>query len=146
MVRKTRESASVRLGGLGSVSLPVEGDMDSLGKVASETVSDPALYERFFKLMDGFLVRPQAAPPAQASAPAAPPAPRAAALAVDGKGAAAGARRGAAAAPAVQPDEDDTLWLDGETFAEDAPRATVTRVSKKRAARKKGSRRRRAYY
>ena len=74
VVRKSRDSASVRLGAIASWSLPVEGSMESMGKVASETITDPTLYERFFQLVQGFLERY----PAQKQA-AATPAPAAAA-------------------------------------------------------------------
>lgn len=71
VVRKSRESASVRLGALASLSMPVEGGMESMGKVASETITDPALYERFFQLVQGFLERYPAQPQAAgSSAPA----------------------------------------------------------------------------
>ena len=72
LVRKAKESASLGVGGLGSLSLPVEGGLDSLVKVASNTVTEPNLYERFFDLLGGFLskaVPPKAAEDA-ASAPA----------------------------------------------------------------------------
>ena len=72
VVRKVKESASLGVGGFGSLSLPVEGGLDSLVKVASNTVTEPNLYERFFDLLGGFLskaVPPKAAEDA-ASAPA----------------------------------------------------------------------------
>ena len=72
VVRKVKESASLGVGGYGSLSLPVEGGLDSLVKVASNTVTEPNLYERFFDLLGGFLskaVPPKAAEDA-ASAPA----------------------------------------------------------------------------
>lgn len=63
------------MGGLGSLSLPVEGSMDSMVKVASETVTDAALYRRFFELLGTYLDRvavperrtPQAATPERLS-------------------------------------------------------------------------------
>ncbi|HNJ45242.1 MAG TPA: DUF2242 domain-containing protein [Ottowia sp.] len=75
IVRKNKESASVGVGGLGSLSLPVEGSMDSMVKVASETVTDAALYRRFFELLGTYLDRvavperrtPQAATPERLS-------------------------------------------------------------------------------
>ena len=54
-VRKVRESASLGVGGIGSLSLPVEGSMDSMVKIASETVTDSELYERFFDLVVAYL-------------------------------------------------------------------------------------------
>ncbi|MFV0680517.1 DUF2242 domain-containing protein [Ottowia sp.] len=55
MVRKAKESASVGVGGIGSLSLPLEGGMDSMVKVGSETVTDARLYERFFDLLGEYL-------------------------------------------------------------------------------------------
>ena len=55
VVRKVKESASLGVGGFGSLSLPVEGGLDSLVKVASNTVTDASLYERFFDLLGGYL-------------------------------------------------------------------------------------------
>lgn len=57
VVRKVKDSASVGVGGIGSLSLPMEGSLDSMVKVASETVTDAALYERFFALMSAYLER-----------------------------------------------------------------------------------------
>lgn len=55
VLRKVKESASVGVGGLGSLSLPIEGSMDSMVKVASQTVTDASLYERFFDLLSVYL-------------------------------------------------------------------------------------------
>ncbi|MFD1711560.1 DUF2242 domain-containing protein [Ottowia flava] len=55
VVRKVKESASLGVGGFGSLSLPVEGGLDSLVKVASTTVTDAKLYQRFFDRLDGYL-------------------------------------------------------------------------------------------
>lgn len=75
VMRKAKESASVGVGGIGSLSLPIEGGMDALVKVSSETVVDRALYERFFELLGEHLTRAveqaAAAPAPSASAPAA---------------------------------------------------------------------------
>ncbi|MDO5692692.1 MAG: DUF2242 domain-containing protein [Pseudomonadota bacterium] len=57
VLRKVKDSASVGVGGIGSLSLPLEGSLDSMVKVASETVTDAALYERFFELVRGYLDR-----------------------------------------------------------------------------------------
>lgn len=57
VVRKVKESASLGVGGIGSLSLPVEGSMDSMVKIASETVTDKVLYQRFFDLVDDYLAR-----------------------------------------------------------------------------------------
>ena len=55
IVRKVKESASLGVGGFGSLSLPIEGGLDSLVKVASTTVTDANLYERFFDLLGEYL-------------------------------------------------------------------------------------------
>ncbi|MBY0409332.1 MAG: DUF2242 domain-containing protein [Burkholderiaceae bacterium] len=60
-LRKTNNSASVGVGGIGSVSLPVSSSSESLVKVASETVSESVFYERFFDLVKRYLVIDQAA-------------------------------------------------------------------------------------
>ena len=54
-IRKVKESASLGVGGLGSLSLPVEGSTDSMVKVGSETVSDDELYQRFFDLVAQYI-------------------------------------------------------------------------------------------
>ena len=75
VVRKVKESASLGVGGFGSLSLPVEGGLDSLVKVASNTVTDASLYERFFDLLGGYLsnaVSPKAEGEADKAAPAQP--------------------------------------------------------------------------
>lgn len=54
-VRKVKESASLGVGGLGSLSLPVEGGTDTMVKVASETVADTNLYQNFFDLVASYL-------------------------------------------------------------------------------------------
>lgn len=56
VLRKTNNSASLGVGGIGSVSLPVSSSSESLVKVASETVSQSIFYERFFDLVKRFLV------------------------------------------------------------------------------------------
>ena len=74
-LRKTKESASVGVGMLGSLSLPFAGSTDALVKVASATINDNALYESFFDLVNKLLQSgqvPQTLPPsAPASSPAA---------------------------------------------------------------------------
>lgn len=54
-IRKVKESASLGVGGLGSLSLPVEGGTDTMVKVASETVTDANLYQSFFDLVGDYL-------------------------------------------------------------------------------------------
>lgn len=65
-IRKVKESASLGVGGFGSLSLPVEGSMDSMVKVGSETVSDDELYQRFFDLVAQYI--DSVAPPEQPAA------------------------------------------------------------------------------
>ena len=67
IVRKVKESASLGVGGFGSLSLPVEGGLDSLVKVASTTVTDANLYERFFDLLGEYLNK--AVPPKDKAEP-----------------------------------------------------------------------------
>ncbi|CAI8888965.1 DUF2242 domain-containing protein [Pseudomonas sp. IT-P12] len=96
-LKKTNNSASLGVGVLGSVSMPIGSSDDSMVKVASETVSSAKFYERFFALVELFLPaeakkaahivekpktdlgvpEPQAAPAplAPAPAPAAEPTP-----------------------------------------------------------------------
>ncbi len=72
VLRKTKQSASLGVGGIGSFSLPVEGGMDAMVKVASETVADGQLYQRFFELLGDYLdkaVAPGARAQALANAP-----------------------------------------------------------------------------
>jgi Uncharacterized protein conserved in bacteria (DUF2242) len=54
-LKKVNNSASLGVGVLGSVSMPIGSTDDSLVKVASETVSSPKFYDRFFALVDNFL-------------------------------------------------------------------------------------------
>ena len=55
-LKKTNTSASLGVGMLGSVSLPVTASSDAMVKVASETITDPLFYERFFALIDRYRV------------------------------------------------------------------------------------------
>ena len=55
VVRKVKESASLGVGGIGSLSLPLQGSMDSMVKIASETVATAQVYERLFNLMSEYL-------------------------------------------------------------------------------------------
>ncbi|MBU6959286.1 DUF2242 domain-containing protein [Pseudomonas sp. CVAP len=94
-LKKTNNSASLGVGVLGSVSMPIGSSDDSMVKVASETVSSGKFYERFFTLVELFLPpevkkeahivekpkadlgvpEPTAAPAAPTSTPAAAPTP-----------------------------------------------------------------------
>jgi hypothetical protein len=54
-LKKTNNSASLGVGVLGSVSMPIGSSDDSMVKVASETVTSAKFYERFFALVEQFL-------------------------------------------------------------------------------------------
>jgi hypothetical protein len=54
-LKKVNNSASLGVGVLGSVSMPIGSTDDSMVKVASETVTSPKFYERYFALVDVFL-------------------------------------------------------------------------------------------
>ena len=54
-LKKTNNSASLGVGVLGSVSMPIGSTDDSMVKVASETVASAKFYERFFGLVENFL-------------------------------------------------------------------------------------------
>ena len=55
-LKKTNTSASLGVGVLGSLSLPVSASNDAMVKVASETITDPKFYDRFFALIDRYRV------------------------------------------------------------------------------------------
>ena len=52
---KRNTSASVGVGALGSLSVPIGSTDDSLVRVGSMTVQDPAFYRSFFKLVERYL-------------------------------------------------------------------------------------------
>lgn len=54
-LKKSNSSASIGVGVLGSVSVPFTGSDDSLVKVASETVTAAAFYDRYFRLVASYL-------------------------------------------------------------------------------------------
>jgi hypothetical protein len=54
-LKKTNNSASLGVGVLGSVSMPIGSSDDSMVKVASETVTAQKFYERFFTLVEQFM-------------------------------------------------------------------------------------------
>ena len=60
-LKKVNNSASLGVGVLGSVSMPIGSTDDSMVKVASETVSSPQFYDRFFGLVEVFLPKPREA-------------------------------------------------------------------------------------
>jgi len=55
-IKKTNNAASVGVGMIGSLSLPFSSSDDAMVKVASETLTDERFYERFYALIDRFLV------------------------------------------------------------------------------------------
>lgn len=80
-LKKTSSSASLGVGVLGSVSLPVGSSDDSLVKVASNTVQNQDFYRRFFERVKYYLPsepdRAAAPPPPEPAAPPDPPPPTA---------------------------------------------------------------------
>ncbi|EIK93240.1 lipoprotein [Pseudomonas sp. M47T1] len=54
-LKKVNNSASLGVGVLGSVSMPIGSTDDSMVKVASETVTAPKFYDRYFALVDVYL-------------------------------------------------------------------------------------------
>ena len=54
-LKKTNNSASLGVGGVGSVSLPVSSTSESLVRVGSETISKDTFYESFFDLVKRYL-------------------------------------------------------------------------------------------
>ncbi|MFD2641754.1 DUF2242 domain-containing protein [Pseudomonas japonica] len=75
-LKKSNTSASLGVGVLGSVSMPIGSTDDSMVKVASETVTSAKFYERYFALVESFLppepknkaAAPEAAAPAKPAA------------------------------------------------------------------------------
>ncbi len=65
-LKKSSNSASVGVGALGSLSLPFSTGTDSMVKVASETVTAPRFYDRFFEILDRYLDSPSKLPSDQA--------------------------------------------------------------------------------
>ncbi|WP_233866362.1 DUF2242 domain-containing protein [Paraburkholderia adhaesiva] len=54
-LKKSDTSASVGLSILGSVSLPIRSNSDSMVKISSETIQSKVFYERFFELVGRYL-------------------------------------------------------------------------------------------
>ncbi|WP_295919940.1 DUF2242 domain-containing protein [uncultured Xanthomonas sp.] len=109
-LKKSPTSASVGVGVLGSVSLPIGSSDDSMVRVASSTVQDGDFYKRFFQLMSEYLPKskpapePSAHPSATAPAPAAPaPVPAASTVPTPPPAAAPTSPPAPAAATAAQP-------------------------------------------
>lgn len=133
-LKKVNNSASLGVGVLGSVSMPIGSTDDSMVKVASETVAATGFYERYFGLVESFLPKavkdarhlpdkPKAdlgVPEPAALAPAAVPAPAAA------PSAAPSAVPGPAASPA--PEAGTELPQGSEPMAPPAEPAAITPV------------------
>lgn len=62
VIKKVNNSASVGVGGLGSLSLPLNSTDDTLVKVGSETIADARFYARFFDLFAKYLPAPDPRP------------------------------------------------------------------------------------
>ena len=58
VLRKSSNSASVGVGGIGSLSLPVGSREDSLVRTASSTVQDKGFYRRFFERVGYYVPAP----------------------------------------------------------------------------------------
>jgi hypothetical protein len=54
-LKKSNNSASLGVGGIGSLSLPFTSSNDAMVRVASKTISSGAFYERFFDLVKRYL-------------------------------------------------------------------------------------------
>lgn len=65
-LKKSSSSASLGVAALGSLSLPFSAGNDSMVKVASETVTAPRFYDRFFEVLDRYLASPSRLPSEQA--------------------------------------------------------------------------------
>jgi len=83
-LKKTNTSASLGVGVLGSVSVPVSASNDAMVKVASETITDPRFYERFFALIDRYRVFSERADSRDDATSRAAPAPDPATSVADG--------------------------------------------------------------
>lgn len=60
VLRKSSNSASVGVGGIGSLSLPIGSREDSLVRTASSTVQDTGFYRRFFERVGFYVPAPSA--------------------------------------------------------------------------------------
>ncbi|CAK14549.1 DUF2242 domain-containing protein [Pseudomonas entomophila] len=67
-LKKSNTSASLGVGVLGSVSMPIGSTDDSMVKVASETVTAAQFYDRYFALVESYLPKPKATKKAEAAA------------------------------------------------------------------------------
>ncbi|MBC3488043.1 DUF2242 domain-containing protein [Pseudomonas sp. SWRI100] len=97
-LKKSNTSASLGVGVLGSVSMPIGSSDDSMVKVASETVTAAQFYDRYFALVESYLPKPKKASKAKAKVEPEAPAPKVEKPAVD-----LGLPEQAAAAPVAAP-------------------------------------------
>ncbi|MDD2106988.1 MULTISPECIES: DUF2242 domain-containing protein [Pseudomonas] len=95
-LKKSNTSASLGVGVLGSVSMPIGSSDDSMVKVASETVTAAQFYDRYFALVESYLPKPK--PKQESKAKVEEPAPK-----VEAPAAALGLPEQAAAAPVAAP-------------------------------------------
>lgn len=91
-LKKSNTSASLGVGVLGSVSMPIGSSDDSMVKVASETVTAAQFYDRYFALVESYLPKPK--PTQENKAKVEEPAPK-----VEAPAAALGLPEQATAAP-----------------------------------------------
>ena len=75
-LKKSNTSASLGVGVLGSVSMPIGSSDDSMVKVASETVTAAQFYDRYFALVESFLPKPKPKPKQASKAEAQAPEPK----------------------------------------------------------------------
>lgn len=81
-IKKTNNAASVGVGVIGSLSLPFSSSDDAMVKVASETLTDERFYDRFYALIDRYLVpgavdeKVEAPPPVPGTAVSTPVVPQ----------------------------------------------------------------------
>lgn len=102
-LKKSANSASVGVGAIGSLSLPFSGGDDSMVKVASETITTPSFYDRFFKLVARYMTNEPDPAPAQTMQELTPATAAATAKAAFAAAASSPAAPGSAPAPATAP-------------------------------------------
>ncbi|KAF1021707.1 MAG: hypothetical protein GAK30_01607 [Paracidovorax wautersii] len=68
-LRKTNTSASVGVSVLGTLSMPIGSSDDSLVKIGSLTLTKPGLYDRFYGLLEDYLMADAIGQPEPAKAP-----------------------------------------------------------------------------
>ena len=75
-LKKTNTSASLGVGALGSFSVPLSSSSDAMVKVGSETIASESFYDRFFTLVQHYLVQNLEEPDGEALAPPVPDKPK----------------------------------------------------------------------